>query len=254
MSPQNEIIAVCEIIDPQWKEKQPGNEFRTTLRKAKDLERKKIVKIKEIVNKNDHKFKFTNEKIEKENIFFQSFIPYYPNKKIGYCYNKIMNECKYEWILLIDHDVYLALNPFWYDICVNAINKCGSDAGWITCYTNRIKCKFQRAPNIDENNNDILYHRQYAKELYYKNNGKLLDYTNIAGGQFSGFFILTSRKAWQTVGGFNEEGFFTVDNTYFSDLKNAGFKLIVMSDLYVYHGYFRDSINNTFSNGVNNEM
>lgn len=180
-------------------------------------------------------------------------VPYMPDKKIGQAYNEIMEKSESEWVLFFDHDVLLGLNPLWHDICINAINKVGDNAGWITCYTNRIGCRFQKAPNLKgfdniRSSHDMNYHRQYAKTLYNNNKGKIKDLTLARGARFSGMFILTNKTAWSKSGGFVENGgFFNVDCKYYTSIKKAGFRVYIMQDLYVYHGYFREVLKPYFT-------
>ena len=171
------------------------------------------------------------------------FIPWNSNKDIGKSYNTLMS-CIEDWVIFIDHDVLL-VNPFWHSICISAIKKVGNDAGWITCYTNRIGCIQQRISGVNEKSDDIKYHRNFAKQVYEKNKGKIVDITD-SKYVLSGFFILTNKKVWEKSGKFKEEGFFTVDNAYHRSVVSAGFRLYLMTDLYVYHSYFRDSIEQKF--------
>jgi hypothetical protein len=61
-------------------------------------------------------------------------IPFEPGGKLGEDYNRIMRETPHDWVLLLDHDVILSVNPIWYWICQQAIqNYC---FGMATCYTN----------------------------------------------------------------------------------------------------------------------
>ena len=78
---------------------------------------------------------------------------------------------------------------------------------------------------------------RYAKSRYdqFKDNLFLMDPTTI-GLEFSGFMILTHKKAWQAAGGFSD-GFLGVDNIYFKNLIEAKFKTYVMPGLYMYHTY-----------------
>ena len=180
------------------------------------------------------------------NVDIPVLIPYVPNGKIGKAYNDAMKLVS-DWVLFIDHDILLGLNPYWYEICNNAIAKIGYQGGWFTCFTNRIGCSLQKAPNIDQASNDIKYHQKYAQNLYRNNRGKISDVTDVVEKRFSGMFILTHKKAWQDAGGFPEDiGFFGVDCDYYSRLKKAGYRTYVMKDLYVYHAYFREVLKPIF--------
>jgi GT2 family glycosyltransferase len=170
------------------------------------------------------------------NIYLPVVIVYAPGQRVGYAYNREMRRID-DWVVFIDYDVLL-LNPHWYDICVNAIDQVGRDAGWITCYTNRIGCRTQALGIDDVESHDIQYHKEIAKHMYASKRGSIRDITKVTG-QLSGMFIMTNKRAWEAVGGFKESGFYGVDNDYSRRLRHKGFKLYLMEDLYVYHSYFR---------------
>ena len=61
-------------------------------------------------------------------------IPYSTEGNIGNSYNNIIENSKTNWILLLDHDVFLALNAKWYEICMNTIIK--HNPALASCWTN----------------------------------------------------------------------------------------------------------------------
>jgi GT2 family glycosyltransferase len=165
-------------------------------------------------------------------------VPYGEGMRLGQAYNDCINRAR-DWILMVDHDVWLATNPWWYEICLAAINKVGHNAGWITCRTNRIQADMQKAPNVPSGD-DLNVHRDYARKLYNKNRGIVQNVTKI-GKRFSGFFILTRRKICLSVGGFKTgTGLLHIDIDYYDKVKRAGFQMYLMADLYLYHGYHRE--------------
>ena len=170
-------------------------------------------------------------------------IPYLPGKALGQAYNKIMETVE-DWVLFLDQDVYL-VNPHWYDICAAAIEKVGYKAGIISCYTNRIGCFYQKTGN--PHCEDMRKHTTRARELYQANKGNLLDVTE-QNSSTSGFFMLTHKKAWEDAGGFPLK-FLGADSQYSGALKRAGYKIYLLSDLYVYHGYQRNHLNGNFDAG-----
>ena len=164
-------------------------------------------------------------------------IPYYEGMQLGYAYNRAMETVK-DWVLFVDHDLMLPLNPNYYAACVNAIRELGHDAGWITCKTNRIACECQLsrpAPKC----NDIMNHMAYAKSLWKEHGNKYTKHNEngkAKGAPFSGFFMLTHKKAWEDVGGF-KDGFLGVDNDYYHKLIQHGYNTYVLEGIYVYHLY-----------------
>jgi hypothetical protein len=262
MPTPDEVMMVTKPLTPQLISKH-GRRMHLTFSKAKQMQKDGHVKIlhrldemsntRKYVEKHKHTIQRRVDTGEFQGIKIYPMMPFLPDKQIGKAYNDAMENMVEEWALFIDHDVLL-INPLWYDISIKAIQKVGSNAGWITCYTNRIGCKFQLAPNLKGFENirktdDIKVHRRYAKKLYDVNRGRIKDMTRAGGGRFSGMFILTNKSAWAAAGGFVENaGFFNVDCKYYSSIKEAGYSVYVMQDLYVYHAYFREVLKPYFSN------
>ena len=166
-------------------------------------------------------------------------IPYEPNKRLGHAIDTAMGQSD-DWVLILDHDVFIGLNPYWYDICLDAINKVGHKAGWITCLTNQIGCPLQK---LEYRSNNINDHFELAESIYKKNKGKILDITERAKKwKLSGFFILTHVEAYNDIKnkfGIPGDKFIGWDNYYNDRLIEAGYTLHLMQDLYVFHGYRR---------------
>jgi GT2 family glycosyltransferase len=188
----------------------------------------------------------------------RTVIPYEPARRIGTAYNK---ECAAldagDWIIFIDFDVMI-MNPYWPEICNDAIEKHGHLVGLFTCFTNRIGCRLQVAPPVagftPQNGNwdhkltntyDIMWHFKYSKDLYDRNRGRVVDMTK-AKGRFSGFFLVTSKKVWEKVGGFKTDSFFHVDVDYYDKVKKAGYHTALIADLYCFHMYQREALKPLF--------
>ncbi|RLI52613.1 MAG: hypothetical protein DRP09_17560 [Candidatus Thorarchaeota archaeon] len=173
---------------------------------------------------------------------FQIIVPWSVKKledgkytDLGQAYNASM-EYVADWVCFLDHDV-MHLNPAWYYMCLYAINKLGHKAGWITGVTNAIACTSQHCPDAPANNAGLDKHLIYAKERFQKFGNRIdrMD-PKTMGLQFSGFMILTHKKAWQDSGGF-DSGFFGVDNYYFDKLTRSGYNHYVLPGMYLYHLY-----------------
>lgn len=254
-------ILKCVPIEPNYK-KRHGTEINLEESKAKRLAKKGIVRILSVqsqsMGKNNKKYKVSPRKKtlfrrvtgkEIDTVSIPVYIPWCDHGQIGKAYNDLMEKYVEDWVIFIDHDVLL-VNPLWHDICMATIKKVGHAAGLISCFTNRIGCRFQKAPGVDRKIDDIRYHRDYARKLYQKNEGKIKDLTLASGGRYSGMFILTHKQAWKDSGGFNESaGFFNVDCRYYTAIKNAGYRIYRMDALYVYHGYFREVLKPYFTKG-----
>lgn len=165
-------------------------------------------------------------------------IPYFEDMQLGRAYNLAMETVK-DWVLFVDHDLMLPLNPHYYSICRQAIHELGHKAGWITCKTNRIACGLQIAKGSPKSSNDMLEHMRFAKKLWQQHRGTYTICNNgnkRTGAPFSGFFMLTHKKAWEDVEGF-KDGFLGVDNDYYNKLLAKGYNTYVLNGVYVYHLY-----------------
>ena len=116
-------------------------------------------------------------------------IPYELGERLGHAYNVAAGRAE-DWFLFLDHDLCL-VNPWWYEICVRTIEQYGDKAGLISCYTNRIGNRLQIAPGVDTKSEDLAYHRAFARSLYNRNRGKVLDHT-AEKMRYSGFFMLSA--------------------------------------------------------------
>jgi len=173
----------------------------------------------------------------------QIIVPWGANGNLGGAYNRLMQSVD-DWVCFLDHDI-LQLNPNWYHMCLKAIDSVGHTAGWITGVTNAIACPNQYCPDAPKSN-DILEHMRYAKQRYRQFNDNLFFMDPATMGlPFSGFMILTHKKAWQASGGFTD-GFLGVDNIYFNNITKKGYKAYVMPGLYMYHVYGQKRAWDTF--------
>jgi len=182
---------------------------------------------------------------------FDICIPY-KTGNLGEAYNEAMENAKSEWVLLLDHDV-LILRPNWHDMCVRAIETAGKKAGWISAVTNSCWCDDQRT-RIDS---DLIPDHIIRSNMLYEEYQFRLREPKPArkplGNVFSGYFILTHKDAWSSVGGFETQDrmvnhfvqshpiqfhcnkFLGVDNDYCLKLRAAGYQTLTMPGLYVYH-------------------
>lgn len=167
--------------------------------------------------------------------------PFEPGRRLAYAYNRAMEQAKTEWVLMLDWDLF-SCNPYWYDMCLYAVNKVGGKTGWITCVTNRIGAPQQRATDCPDSH-EITDHIQYARALFNKTSTVdekgILTKTPVERipGALSGFFILTNRTAWKACGGFHSdrERLRGVDNRYSKALGKAGYAHYYLPGLYYYH-------------------
>lgn len=159
-------------------------------------------------------------------------IPFIPGAKLGMAYNQIMSETKCEWVLFLDHDVFLC-NPHWYHLCERAIEQF-PETGLFTCWTNHIGKTGQK--NTDAPKSDSIgEHRAFARQIFEKYNEAVTEIDKA-----SGMFLLINRSAWSKVGGFPGVEIFKEDWIFSRRLIKAGLKIRRIDGLYVYHLRDRD--------------
>ena len=169
-------------------------------------------------------------------MFIDVYIPYALDGNLAECYNDIMAESLSEWVLIVEHDVFLACNPHWYEMCVVAVEKAPTNMGLITCVTSSRKIRdlrpqgatFRR-PGCD----DLNEHVKMAKRNY-KKHGNEIEVHNTK--YMAGFFMLVRKTAWRKVK-FEDQGkgVHKVDHAFCKALMEAGYTIGVMKGLYVYH-------------------
>jgi len=148
----------------------------------------------------------------------------------GKCLNQIMEASPFEWVMIHDHDIFFC-HPEWYRIVCQNI-KDAKNAGLLTCVTNRIGCSEQKVkPNrYEPDNNNLDLHRAFAIKVQYRGISE-------AKKPISGLVMVTSKTAWKKAGGFREKGIIGVDNDYHRRIVEAGYKVYIMNNLYMFHWY-----------------
>ena len=159
-------------------------------------------------------------------------VPYEPGKaNFGAACNRIMEETKHEWVLLLDHDVLL-LHEKWYVICQEAIrtlsSKTSDKIGWISAVTNYSPLQCQLSPGCPQST-DISDHVKWAHESQKRNRAVIC----ACNDDYAGFFMLTNKEAWIAAGGFRNDFFIDVD--YSRKLAEAGYKKYILPGLYAWH-------------------
>lgn len=165
-------------------------------------------------------------------------IAFEPGAQLGREYNRILAGTSLKWVLFVDQDV-LILNPHWYMICQEAIRR-HPDAGVFTCFTNSCGCKFSRAPEAPPMEAPISAHRAYARKMWDKNGYSctVLDVATIPD-RINGFFMMTSKAAWEKVRGFRGTEMFGEDTAYHRKMIAHGIPCYRIDGIYVYHRHER---------------
>jgi len=167
-------------------------------------------------------------------------IPWNSEKKIGKSYNEIMNLIDdNDWCCFLDGDA-VHTTPF-FGKYIEEVIQSNPEYSLLTCYTNRIGCFYQLAPNVNKSSNDQKYHREFGEKLWNTNKTNVLDITDKT--LLSGVIILIKKSSWERVGGFKEIGMLGVDNDIHLRFKNAGLKVGLMRGIYVQHWYRGGNMN-----------
>ena len=171
-------------------------------------------------------------------------MPFDSNKNIGRYYNRFMEVIPNDedWGCFVDADTIFA-TPDYGCIIEDAILE-RPEADAFTCYTNRVGCKWQIAPGVDTNSNDVAYHRDFGQHMKIIYGTSIIDVTDKPRGQvMSGFFFMLKKSAWKTIGGFKEDGMLGIDNDLHWRLQKHKLKFYLIRGLYLYHWYRGGNIN-----------
>ena len=158
-------------------------------------------------------------------------VPYSFEKDYGAACNK---QCELipndnDWIVVRDTDV-MSLTPSHLHKIKEAIDR-HPETGLFTVLTNRVKQHKQVADMSLFENSDIKVHRQLALDLA----AKPID-VPIIPYVISGYCMIFKKSTWKKVGGF-KSGILGVDNNFSWRMRQHGFDVRLMKNVYYYHYY-----------------
>jgi GT2 family glycosyltransferase len=162
-------------------------------------------------------------------------IPYELNNQLARAYNRaIWENNDAEWILFLDHDVFLC-NPKWYEMCLLAIGQLKNRdprAACVTCVCGGGRHK-RTMLEKGEPSDSIEYHIQESIS-HYKKYGVQLEQIEIYA---AGFFLLLNKIYARAIGGFNQvnSSINNIDADFGNRLLEHGYHIYLMRGLYVYH-------------------
>lgn len=157
-------------------------------------------------------------------------IPYEPDHRLAYAYNRAVSETTAPWVLILDQDVTL-VNPHWYEMCLEAVKQV-PDAGLITCVMNGCSDRPQRPDCEITKSPDRTVHEAKALEVYKKHGSKLIEVTD---DRIAGYFMLVNCAVWKKLAFSDDDGRYKVDQNFCRRLLKRGYKIYLMPGLYVYH-------------------
>lgn len=165
-------------------------------------------------------------------LWIETKIPYEPGHRLADAYNRAMRESSAPWVLLLDHDVYLACNPHWYEISLEVVGSFHNDVGMVTCKMNGCKNRPQDPMIPITKETDLAVHEGIAHNLFKRWGSSLMEVkTNLVAG----YFMLVNRQIWKEIPFSPRNGRYKVDQTFAGDLLKNDYKIYVMNGLYVYH-------------------
>ena len=170
--------------------------------------------------------------VKKRIMYISVQIPYQPNRKIAVAYNRALKTSVSDWVLFLDHDVFLC-NPYWYEMCIKAIENVKDDprAALITCYAGGERMK-RTLKESGEPVDSITGHIALA-EHYYKKHGNDLEEVK---EPVAGFFMLLNRKIAREIKFVQgDQSINNVDKMFCKKLLSKGYHIYRMSGLYIYH-------------------
>jgi GT2 family glycosyltransferase len=165
-------------------------------------------------------------------------IPYSTEKNIGKYYNQFMENLpnKDDFACFVDGDTIFTTSN--YGHIIEKVVSENPEVGCFTCYTNRVGCKWQIAPGVDTQSNDIEYHREFGLSLQTIFGTNCIDVSNVNRNEvMSGVMILLRKDIWEKIGKFEEGGMLGIDNDLHWKIQKNGEKIYLMKGVYIYHWY-----------------
>jgi GT2 family glycosyltransferase len=112
------------------------------------------------------------------------------------------------------------------------------DIRYFTCYTNRLGCKAQVLPGVDQDNNDMDYHKKMGKALQTIYGTQAKDITKLEENVYvSACMTMIRKDLWKKIGYFSEDGMLGIDNDYHKRILQLDEKIYLMLGVYIYHWY-----------------
>jgi len=168
-------------------------------------------------------------------------IPYSLEKNLGKEYNRYMSllPSDDDFACFIDHDAMFTCVD-WYNQ-LNEIVQQHPNCGCFTGMTNRIGCKWQRAPGVDQENHDMIYHRKIGQERQRKYRTSVFDASfKEPLRELSGVVILLRKSTWKSINGFKEDAILGIDTDLHRRLVANDEQILLMKGVYLYHWYRGD--------------
>ena len=166
-------------------------------------------------------------------MYIEVKIPFEENSQLALAYNRALSEGTSEWVLFLDHDVFLSCNPRWYEMCVKAIESLKDDpkAACIGCIAGGEIHKGKDTSPL--RSDSIEFHIRKALEAYRVHGTALVRREK----HVTGFFLLVNRKIATEIGFVQQvPGVVSnIDIDFGTRVLASGYHNYLMPGLYVYH-------------------
>ena len=161
-------------------------------------------------------------------------IPYDVEGGLAMAYNRALSEGTSEWVLFLDHDIFLC-NPLWYKMSLAVVQYLSENdpkAACIGCAT-MVKLRTRDIKRGVRANDSIEFHINKAKQEYAKYGTSLVREEKYV----TGFFLLVNRKIASKIGFIQSipGDINKIDIDFGTRVLNAGYHNYQMPGLYVYH-------------------
>ncbi len=159
-------------------------------------------------------------------------IPFDEKGELAMAYNRALRQGDSEWILFLDHDVFLC-NPRWYEMSLEAIESVRQDplAVCIGCECGGEHHK--RTMKMDGPPNTSIKDHINESKRRYGIHGNMIEriYVHVPG-----FFMLLKRDVACEIGFVHQQsGINNIDTDFGERLIHAGYHIYQMRGLYIYH-------------------
>lgn len=178
------------------------------------------------------------------------FAPYSFEKRLFEAYDSYMNLVSNEndWVCFLDGDTAFLL-PNWGHQVKNYIDKF-PDTGLFTCYASRCHYAAQKRRGTDEQNPNIIYHREQAGKIYNELNGKVKEMDR----RIAGHLMVIQKRTWLQIRAevkrmveIQQKEILGVDTKISNAILKAKLKIRLMRGMYIFHylrlseGYSNDN-------------
>ena len=164
---------------------------------------------------------------QKKNIMYiDVIIPYEEENQLAAAYNRALDIGDSEWVLFLDHDVFLATNPRWYQICQQVLEELDDPkAAAIGCIEGGRKGPVRKL-------DDIPWHINESRKRWQKFGTEL----ELRDKHIPGFFMLLKRSVAKEIGFRQQNNTINrIDIDFSMRLLEAGYHIYRMKGLYTFH-------------------